>query len=77
MRLTKQNGRESSAFSRGKEIELQNPIMQMMQMHEQQQKYRFSNISQSKSGQDGNNSIIFSDDSAMMMMVSDEQVFEN
>jgi hypothetical protein len=43
-------------------------------MHEQQ-KYRFSNLSQS--GQDANNSIIFSDDSAMMMMVSDEGVFQN
>jgi hypothetical protein len=49
---------------------MQRPIMQMMQMHEQH-KYRFSNLSQS--GQD--NSIQYSDDSAMMMMVSDEGVF--
>lgn len=30
LRITKQNGRDSSAFSRGKEIEMQRPIMQMM-----------------------------------------------
>ena len=46
----------------------------MMQMHENH-KYRFSNLSQS--GQDANNSIIFSDDSALMMMVSDEGVYQN
>jgi hypothetical protein len=46
--------------------------MQMMQMHE---KYRFSNLSH-QSIQDGNNSsIVFSDDSGMMMMVSDEGHF--
>lgn len=36
LRITKQNGRDSSAFSRGKEIEMHNPIMQMMQMHQQE-----------------------------------------
>lgn len=45
-------------------------------MHEQQ-KYRFSNLS-SQHGQEANNSsIVFSDDSAMMMMVSDEGVFQH
>jgi hypothetical protein len=49
--------------------------MQMMHMH-QQEKKRFSNLSNYGPGQDAsNNSLIFSDDSAMMMMVSDEGVF--
>lgn len=44
LRLTNQKERDSSGFSRGQEIEMQNPIMQMMQMH-QKEKYRFSNLS--------------------------------
>ena len=70
LRITNKKEREGSAFSRGNEIEMQRPIMQMMQMHEQQ--FRLSNLS--KNGPDSSG--IFSDDSAMMMMVSDEGVFQ-
>lgn len=45
-------------------------------MH-QQEKQRFSNLSSYGAPQDNSSSIVFSDDSAMMMMVNDEGVFQN
>lgn len=70
--------------NRASEMEMQQPIMQIMQMHQQhhqmssgqknaaQNAQRYSNLSAGPSNGNQNASCIFSEDSSRMMMISDE-----